>query len=96
MILRIKDINGEWVTIPAIVGPQGEPGKDGKDGKDGAIVFEELTEEQKESLRGPRGPQGLQGLTGAPGKDYVLTSADKREIANIVVSSIADGEGVSY
>ena len=71
-------------------GPQGEPGKDGKDG---TMSFEDLTDEQKASLKGEKGdkgdtgeagPQGEQGLPGADGKDgedYVLTEADKQEIA---------------
>ena len=28
MILNIKDMNGEWVSIPAIKGEKGEPGQD--------------------------------------------------------------------
>lgn len=28
MILSIKDINGEWIEIPAIVGPAGPKGED--------------------------------------------------------------------
>ena len=55
MILNIKDINGEWVSIPAIKGEKGEPGQ-----------------------------------------DYVLTAADKTEIANLVFSSLVNGEEVRY
>lgn len=102
MILRIKNINGEWENIPAIVGPpgkDGEPGKDGrdgadgKDGKDGTVSFNDLTEEQKAGLKGEKGEPGPKG---DDGKNYVLTAADKQEIANIVTSSLVDGEGVSY
>ena len=48
-ILRVKDGNGNWIEIPAIVGPPG---------KDGTMSFEELTDEQRESLRGEPGLQG--------------------------------------
>lgn len=34
-ILRIKDINGNWVEIPAIIGPEGPQGLQGLAGKDG-------------------------------------------------------------
>ena len=34
----------------------------------------------------PQGPQGEQGEKGANGEDYVLTDADKQEIAEIVKS----------
>jgi hypothetical protein len=33
---------------------------------------------------GPQGPQGIQGEQGPAGSDYVLTYADKQEIANMV------------
>lgn len=33
---------------------------------------------------GPQGPQGIQGEQGPAGTDYVLTDADKQEIANMV------------
>lgn len=50
---------------------------DGKDGKD--FTYEDFTEEQLENLRGP---QGVPGEPGADGKDYILTEADKQEIAD--------------
>lgn len=40
--------------------------------------------------------EGAPGKDGEDGKDYVLTAADKQEIANLVSSSFVDGEGVSY
>jgi hypothetical protein len=49
MILKVKDSNGNWIDIPAIVG-----------------------------------------------QDYVLTSADKQEIAELINLSIVDGEEVEY
>lgn len=38
-------------------------------------------------------PEQLEGLKG---KDYILTQDDKTEIANIVLTLIPNGEGVSY
>ena len=35
-ILRVKDGQGQWRDVPALVGPQGEPGPQGPAGKDGA------------------------------------------------------------
>lgn len=40
-------------------------------------------EEWLESLIGPEGQQGIQGEKGDPGDDYVLTEADKEEIASL-------------
>lgn len=42
------------------------------------------------------GEPGQPGEPGKDGKDYVLTAADKQEIANLVSSSFVDGEGVEY
>ena len=58
-------------------GPQGEQGPQGKTGEKGA-----------QGVQGPQGEQGIQGPIGPqgePGQDYVLTEADKSEIAGMVV-----------
>lgn len=39
---------------------------------------------------GPQGPQGEPGPAGADGKDYVLTDADKQEIAGMVPGADVD------
>lgn len=77
-------------------GPQGEPGPQGPKGADGTMTFADLTEEQKASLKGdkgdkgdqgeqgPVGPEGPAGQDGVDGKDYVLTEADKAEIAGMI------------
>ena len=62
-ILKIKNENGEWIGVPAIVGPPGEKGADG------TMTFEDLTEEQREQLRGPQGIQGPQGDIGPVGPE---------------------------
>jgi hypothetical protein len=42
---------------------------------------------------GLQGPQGVQGVQGIPGADYVLTDADKIEIANLAISLFPVYEG---
>lgn len=98
-VLRFRDpATNEWKEITTIMGPAGPQGPKGEDG---GIKFEELTDEQKEQLRGPQGvpgptgPQGEQGPkgeTGPAGQDYVLTEADKQEIAGMV--EVSGGEDV--
>jgi ribosomal protein L6P/L9E len=73
-ILKVKDGNGNWIDIPAIVGEKGE--------------------------RGEQGIQGIQGEKGDKGDTYVLTGADKQEIAEmaaeIVKASLPSAEEVDY
>lgn len=81
-------------------GPAGEQGRTGERGPAGptgpkgdAFTYEDFTPEQLAALTGPQGPAGPAGSTGPtgpagpkgdPGNDYVLTQADKNEIADIV------------
>lgn len=44
----------------------------------------------------PRGEAGEQGPQGEAGADYVLTSADKTEIAQLVLAELPTAEGVSW
>lgn len=44
-------------------------------GQDGTVAFDELTENQREMIRGPQGESG---------SDYVLTSDDIQEVAQII------------
>lgn len=60
-------------------GPQGEPGSQGPAGEKG-----DKGDTGADGQAGPQGPQGIQGPQGPqgePGDDYVLTAADKAEIA---------------
>ena len=71
-----------------IQGPQGEQGPKGEQGPQGI-----------QGIQGPQGepgPKGDPGTPGKDGKDYVLTEADKSEIANLVLASIPIGDEVSY
>ena len=40
--------------------------------------------------------RGAMGAKGDPGDDYVLTSADKAEIAGLVLAEIPNGDEVAY
>ena len=103
--------NGNWFlgstdTGKPSRGATGAPGADGKDGaagtpgKDGTNGTNGIT-----PTIGANGNWFLgstdtgkpsRGATGAPGADYVLTSADKSEIAALVLAEIPNGDEVTY
>ena len=67
-ILRVKDANGKWVEIPAIIGKQGE-----------AFTYEDFTPEQLAELKGQKGdaftyedftPEQLEALRGEKGDPF--------------------------
>ena len=66
----------------------GKDGVDGKDGKDGAVGPEgpqgPAGKDGQNGQDGKDGAQGPAGPAGKDGEDYVLTEADKTEIAGIV------------
>ena len=73
-------------------GPQGEPGIQGETGPQGPQGPKGETGAQgvqgPQGLQGEQGPQGIQGPIGPqgePGQNYILTEADKSEIAGMVV-----------
>lgn len=70
----------EW--LKSLKGEQGIQGPKGDKGEKGE--------------QGPKGVKGEKGDTGANGSDYILTDEDKTEIAEIVMSKIADGSEVNY
>ena len=80
-----KVIDDAIDTIELLEGPPGQPGEDGYTPIKGVDYFD-----------GKDGEPGAPGKDGADGKDYILTAADKQEIANLVSSSFVDGEGVEY
>lgn len=79
-------------------GAQGEPGKDGADGKDGAsathswngtvLTITSASGTSSADLKGDKGDKGDPGEPGVDGEDYVLTEADKNEIAGIAASIV--------
>lgn len=60
------------ITLPA--GPQGEQGPQGEKGDTGA-----------QGIQGEKGEKGDTGEAGKDGSDYILTEADKQEIADMVI-----------
>ena len=60
---------------PGATGPKGDPGERGEKGETGE--------------RGPEGPRGEHGEPGRDGSDYVLTDADKTEIAGKAAAELA-------
>lgn len=69
------------------------------------LELAESTEQIAQSVRddadagkfdGAPGAKGDKGDTGDPGSDYVLTDADKSEIAALVLAQIPDGDEVAY
>lgn len=63
-------------------GEPGEPGKDGQDGQDGSPGKDGYTPiKGVDYFDGEPGKDGEPGQPGADGKDYILTEADKQEIA---------------
>ena len=81
-------------------GPQGIPGQQGPKGEQGAMGPQGPAGPQ--GIEGPQGPKGekgdpgIQGIQGEPGADYVLTEADKKEIAGMVEVSGEVGDLSNY
>ena len=99
-------VEGRINTIeltPGPAGPEGPAGKDGAPGKDGEPGKDGAT--GPVGPQGPEGPAGKDGYTpvkgvdyfdgapGADGQDYVLTEADKKEIAGMVEVTGGGGSG---
>lgn len=55
-VLKVKNADGTWTDIPALIGPQGEQGPAGPEGPQGP-----------KGDQGPEGPQGIQGPEGPMG-----------------------------
>ena len=68
--------------IPGPVGPRGATGATGPAGPQGEKG--DKGDRGERGIQGVQGPQGPTGPAGADGKDYVLTEADKEEIAGMI------------
>lgn len=78
-------------------GPQGIPGQQGPKGEQGVMGPQGPVGPQGEQgPKGEKGDQGIQGIQGEPGADYVLTEADKKEIAGMVEVSGEVGNLSNY
>ena len=104
-VLKVKNADGIWTDIPALVGPQGEQGPQGPKGDKG-----DTGERGPQGLQGPigeTGPEGPQGISGEAGpqgpRGYSLSAsrdeANKRvniyqvqDNGSIIQAYIYDGE----
>lgn len=99
-ILKIKDSQGNWVEIPAIIGPKGDTGDIGPQGPEGKQGIQgpkgETGEQGPQGIQGPIGPQGPKG-EGLP----EVTEADNGKFAIVQngvwsASTVPDAEVISY
>lgn len=81
-------VDAKIETIELTPGPKGEDGKDGKDGNPGPAG--------KDGYTPIKGVDYFDGAPGEDGKDYVLTDADKAEIAGMVDVGSADVDLSDY
>lgn len=82
-ILKVRhSTSGEWIDIPAIVGPKGEDGAPGKDAPQEAVLYtpQELTEEQKSQARENIGAVAVADLP-TEGKWELIASGTMEEEA---------------
>ncbi|MBE6780727.1 MAG: hypothetical protein E7545_07095 [Ruminococcaceae bacterium] len=75
---------------------KGDKGDKGEKGD--AFVYSDFTPEQLEGLKvkGDKGDMGPQGPQGPKGEDYLLTEADRSEIAELVMAALPNGDEVYY
>lgn len=92
MILKIRDENGKWTSIPAIQGQKGDPGVGlpgpaGEQGPKGEpFTYDDFTEEQLAALRGATGPAGNDGVSPVANVTSISTGA---------VITITDAKGTT-
>lgn len=91
--------NGNWYigdldTGVAATGEQGEQGIQGEKGDKGDTGETGATGAKGD--KGDKGDPGAKGDKGDKGDSYVLTSADKTEIAGSVLSALPTWTGGSY
>ncbi len=70
-ILRMKDVNGNWVEIPAIVGTPGKDGEDGYTPQKGVDYFDGTNGKD-----GSDGKDGVDGKNGSDGKSAYQYAQD--------------------
>lgn len=82
--------NGHTNTFVAPKGAKGDKGDTGETGEKGdtgaPFTSDKFTEEEWASLKGEKGDKGDTGEQGEKGDSYVLTSADKSEIASLAIA----------
>lgn len=85
-ILKIK-VNDEWQSVIAIKGEQGQNGysPSASVSKSGTVSTIIITDES-----------GTTTTEVTDGSDYIITQADKQEIADIVLAELVDGEEMQF
>ena len=63
---------------------------------DGMSLQQKFDSGELKGEPGQPGEPGKDGIDGVNGSDYVLTDADKQEIANLVLNELPNSEEVSY
>ena len=72
-LLKLRDANGNWVDIPALVGKKGDPGTPATHRWEGTTLY--ITSESgttSANLVGPQGPQGEKGDKGDKGDPFTI------------------------
>lgn len=88
-------VDGEYDKVIGIPGPKGDKGDQGEPGPKGDKGDTGATGEQgPKGDKGDTGSAGPQGPKGDSGDDYILTSSDKADIANLVLSELNSEEWV--
>lgn len=107
-VLSGETVRAEASPFSALRGPQGPQGEQGPQGPQGPRGEQgPKGDTGPQGPKGPQGPQGPKGETGdtgpqgPKGNDYVLTDADKQDIAGKVdlsgtVSDVQDANGNSF
>lgn len=81
----------EKASLKGADGKDGAPGKDGVDGKDGYTPIKGVDYfDGAPGKDGKDGVNGVDGRDGVDGKDYILTDADKQEIAAMIEGGNVD------
>lgn len=79
-IFKVRQKNGKFMSIPALVGPQGPPGE--------PFAYDDFTPEQLADLKGPKGDDGY---TPQKGVDYFDGEDGTSVTVHSVSESSADG-----
>ena len=92
--ITVHDLNGTQ-TVPLYDGAKGDKGDKGDTGEKGETGAKgDKGEKGDQGEQGPIGPQGPQGAPGQDGSDYVLTEADKEEIAEGLPERVTSLTGI--
>ena len=83
------------ITIQDAEGVKGAEILDGEQGLSPTVIIDDVSGGHQVVITDQTGPHTfivLDGTDGADGEDYILTSQDKQDIANIVLATMANAE----